>query len=107
MQETYGVALVTTGSRSEAEAIAQILVAEYLAACVNLLPVTSVYRWEGAVHQDEEWQLIIKTQCDRFEALERRIRELHSYEVPEIILLPLVNGSTPYLNWIAEQTRSH
>lgn len=101
----YGVVLVTASSKAEAMAIAQTLVQEKLAACVNCLPVESIYTWEGALHQEQEWQLLIKTRLEHYPLLETRIRELHSYEVPEIIAIPLHQGSAPYLRWIADNTR--
>lgn len=99
----YGVILVTASGRSQAEMIARSLVAAKFAACVTLLPVQSIYTWQNEVHQDEEWQLIIKSTLDRFAEIEAKIRELHSYEVPEIIALPIVAGSPAYLHWIAQQ----
>lgn len=101
----YGVVLVTTASRAEAEAIATSLVQSQLAACVSLLPIHSIYTWQGKLHQEQEWQLLIKTDLTQFQALATKIRELHSYEVPEIIALPLVAGSQPYLQWISEQVK--
>lgn len=103
--DSYGIVLVTAGSRDLAEAIAQALVESKLAACVNFMPIHSIYTWEGKVHSDEEWQLIIKTRLTNFPLLESKIRELHSYEVPEIIALPLVAGSQPYLQWISQQVQ--
>ena len=99
----YGIVLVTASSQAEAESIANVLVQERLAACVSLMPIRSVYTWKGELHQDEEWQLVIKTHLAQFEALAAKVRSIHSYEVPEIIALPLVNGSQPYLAWISEQ----
>jgi len=96
------VVFVTTASQEEGNAIASTLVAEKLAACVTIAPIHSVYRWEGQVHSDAEWQLTIKTDLRQFETLEAKIKELHSYEVPEIIALPIVAGSTAYLDWIGE-----
>ncbi|MBD2069632.1 divalent-cation tolerance protein CutA [Leptolyngbya sp. FACHB-671] len=101
----YGVVLVTAASKAEAEAIAQTLIQARLAACVSLMPIQSVYTWQGKVHQEEEWQLMIKTDLNQFADVEAKIREIHSYEVPEIIALPILAGSQPYLNWIAEQTQ--
>jgi periplasmic divalent cation tolerance protein len=98
----YGVVLVTTGSQAEGEAIAKALVSEKLAACVNLLPIDSVYTWQGELHLDREWQLIIKTNLSYFEALAAKITTLHSYEVPEIIALPIVKGTNAYLSWMDE-----
>lgn len=98
-----GVVLVTTASEQEAEAIASTLVEQRLAACVACLPVRSVYRWQGQICRDQEWQLIIKTDLKRFEPLRAKIQDLHSYDVPEIIALPIVAGESAYLDWIAEQ----
>ncbi|WP_416668235.1 divalent-cation tolerance protein CutA [Egbenema bharatensis] len=101
----YGIVLVTAASQAEAESIAETLVQEKLAACVSLMPIRSVYTWQGEVHRDQEWQLVIKTDLSRFSDLETKVRSIHSYEVPEVIALPLVNGSQPYLDWITEQVR--
>jgi periplasmic divalent cation tolerance protein len=104
-QSGYGVVLVTAASKAEAEAIATSLVQSQLAACVSLFPIHSVYTWQGELHQEQEWQLLIKTNLAQFQALATKIRELHSYEVPEIIALPLIAGSQPYLQWISEQVK--
>jgi periplasmic divalent cation tolerance protein len=98
----YGVVLVTASSEEEGFAIASALVELKLAACVTLLPVRSIYTWQGKVNSDSEWQLVIKTNLSVFPALSAKIQELHSYEVPEIIALPIVAGSDSYLNWIGE-----
>ena len=105
MSKNYGIVLVTAGSKTEAEAIAKGLVEAKLAACVSLTPIHSVYTWKGEVCSDDEWQLTIKTDLGQFEALEAKVRELHSYEVPEIIALPIAAGSPAYLQWISEQVR--
>lgn len=102
---SYGIVLVTASSREEAEAIATFLVKSQLAACVNLLPIHSIYTWQGELHQEQEWQLLIKTDLAQFDTLAAKIRELHSYEVPEIIALPIVSGSQPYLQWLDEQVQ--
>lgn len=101
-KDTYGVVLVTASSEAEAERIANALVEAKLAACVNFLPIRSVYTWKGEVCRDEEWQLVIKTCLRHFSDLEAKIRSLHSYETPEIIALPIVAGSQPYLQWIQQ-----
>jgi periplasmic divalent cation tolerance protein len=99
------VVLVTCGSEEEALKIANSLVDAHLAACVNLIdPIRSIYRWEGKLWDEKEWLLIIKTQKQRFEALEKKVKSLHSYSVPEIISLPITEGSSAYLNWIKENT---
>jgi len=101
------VVLVTCGSEGEALKIANILVEDHLAACVNLVaPIRSIYRWEGKIWDEKEWLLIIKTQKHRFEALEKKVKSLHSYSVPEIISLSITNGSSAFLNWIGENTES-
>lgn len=102
----YGVVLVTASSQKEAETIASSLIETQLAACVNLLPIHSIYTWQGKIHSDSEWQLIIKTDLSLFSQLEKKIRELHSYEVPEIIALPIIGGSQPYLQWISDNVKA-
>ncbi|MCX7593301.1 MAG: divalent-cation tolerance protein CutA [Fischerella sp.] len=99
----YGIVLVTAASSEEAEAIASVLVEAKLAACVNFFPIQSVYTWQGKVQKEQEWQLFIKTDLSQFSSLEAKIRDIHSYQVPEIIALPIVAGSHPYLQWISEQ----
>jgi periplasmic divalent cation tolerance protein len=101
----YIVILVTAGSEAEAEKIATFLVEERLAACVNILnPIRSFYRWQGKVANDREWLLIIKTQVERFAAVEAKVKALHSYEVPEVIALPIRAGSEDYLRWLGNET---
>jgi periplasmic divalent cation tolerance protein len=100
------VVLITCGSEEEAMKIANALVEEHLAACVNLVsPIRSIYRWKGKIWDEKEWLLIIKTQKQRFEELEKKVKFLHSYSVPEIISLPIVEGSSSYLNWLEEMTK--
>ncbi len=101
----YGIVLVTAGSKEEGENIASALLSAKLAACVSLTPVESLYVWQGKVNRDEEWQLTIKTDLACFEAMEAKIKAIHSYEVPEIIALPIIAGSSAYLNWIGENTK--
>ncbi len=97
------IVLSTAGSAEEAQKIAHALVERRLAACVNVLgPMQSVYRWKGAVESAEEYLLVIKTTFAGFVQVCDAIRELHSYELPECILLPIEAGSEPYLKWIAE-----
>jgi periplasmic divalent cation tolerance protein len=85
--------------------VAERLVEERLAACVNLLPrVTSVYRWRGAVSREEEVTAFIKTTADRFAALKVRLIELHSYDTPEIIAFEIERGHHPYLDWVRDST---
>lgn len=96
------VVLVTAGSAGEGDRIARTLVEEGLAACVNRVgPIHSTYVWEGAVEDAEEYLLVVKSRRQQFPAIEARVRALHSYEVPEVIALPVVDGSAPYLEWLA------
>ena len=90
-----------TTSLEEADALARKVVEEHLAACVNIAPVRSCYIWEGKLNFDPEALLIIKTTRDLFEPLKKRILELHSHSLPEIIALPVAEGHQPYLDWLA------
>ena len=97
----HAVVFSTAGTEDEASRIASALVERHLAACVNVVPgVSSTYRWQGAVKTDLEWLLVVKTRRDRFEAVRAAIRELHSYEVPEIVMLDIADGDAAYLAWI-------
>lgn len=107
MTETPHVVVLTTlPAAADAGAFAAAIVESRLAACVNLLPVMeSVYRWEGRVERDAERQLLLKTSRDRIAALWERVRALHPYDVPEFIVLPIVDGNDAYLRWIGDSTR--
>ena len=97
------IVLCACGAESEALAIGRTLVEERLAACVNILPgVHSIYRWKGIIENAPEYMLLMKTSQARFTALRDRISQLHSYEVPEIIAIPVVDGAEKYLAWIRE-----
>jgi periplasmic divalent cation tolerance protein len=97
------IVLTSAGSQEQARAIAHALVERHLAACVNIVsPVESVYRWQGKVETAAEWLLLIKTTGEAFAGVRDALRELHSYEVPECILLSIDDGSPDYLTWIAE-----
>jgi periplasmic divalent cation tolerance protein len=99
----YLVVLMTAGSREEAETLGRTLVQEMLAACVNLVPgITSFYRWEHDVQEDVEWLLIAKTRRAALDALTARVRKVHSYDVPEILALPILEGNPDYLRWLTE-----
>ena len=100
------VVFVTCGSEEEAVKIAHSLVEERVAACTSILSsVRSIYRWEEKIWDEKEWILIIKTQKKRFEELEKKVKSLHSYSVPEIIGLPIVEGASSYLKWLEENTK--
>ena len=95
--------LTTAGSEKNAKNIAETLVKLRLAACVNILPkLTSIYRWEEKIETAEEWLLIIKTTRKNFMAVRDAIKELHTYELPECVSVPIENGSEAYLKWIEE-----
>jgi len=97
--------LSTAGSKEEAQKIARILVERLLAACVNIIAVGSIYRWEGEVEQAQEWLLVIKTTDEGFDRVRAAITELHSYEVPECISVAVEDGSAEYLQWISESVK--
>lgn len=102
----YIVVYVTAGSKAEAENIASALVKEGLAACVNIVPrVISNYVWEGKFCKEEEAMLIIKARARAFPRIEKRLRSLHSYKVPEIIAVPIIMGSRPYLSYLSGATQ--
>jgi periplasmic divalent cation tolerance protein len=100
----YGTLLTTLPDRAEAARVADLLVAERLAACVQMLPIDSVYRWEGAVRREAETLLLIKTRSALFERATARIRQVHPYTVPEIVGMPFAAGLPAYLAWIADNT---
>ena len=105
MQTDCVIVWTTIGSETDGRALAATLVGERLAACVNVLPeMDSTYRWKGAVETERERQLVMKTTAARVPALEARVRELHPYELPEFIVLPVIAGSAPYLAWIRDST---
>jgi len=95
------VVFSTAASAEEAEKIARSLVEARLAACVNVIPeIRSFYRWQGKTEASTEWLLVIKSSRERFDALRAAVEKLHSYDVPELIALPVVEGARNYLNWM-------
>lgn len=105
MTPEYVLVLTTLPGDADARGLARTLVEERLAACVNLLPpMESVFRWEGQVEEDTERQVIMKTSRGRIAALWDRLRELHPYEMPEFVVLPILDGSDAYLRWLGEST---
>ena len=100
------IVLTTAGSQEEAHNIAQALVDRRLAACVNIVPsLHSIYCWQGEVEQAEEWLLLIKTTATAFVRVREAITELHSYDLPECILLSIEDGSKSYLDWLGESVK--
>jgi len=102
----FGLVLITAGSEAEATLLADHLVNTRLAACVSITPIQSVYTWKGEVQHDQEWQLVIKTDLNRFDEISQAMAHLHSYEVPEIIAVPIHKGLPSYMQWMAEQTKA-
>ena len=102
----FAIVLTTMPDDARADELARTLVAERLAACVNVHgPMSSTYRWKETVEHEAERQLVIKTTRDRLAGLELRVRELHPYELPELIVVPVDSGSDEYLRWIFNETR--
>lgn len=94
---------ITTSSRKEAEKIALALVEENLAACANIFSgVRSIYKWQGKVEQADECAIVAKTMSDKFDALQKRVKALHSYECPCIVATPIVTGNEAFLTWLGE-----
>jgi periplasmic divalent cation tolerance protein len=105
MAQEVLVVLVTCPP-DKAEAIAQGLVEDRVAACVNVVPaLRSVYRWKDGVQKDEEALLLVKTTRDRFDALKQAVLARHPYELPEVIAIPVDRGHAPYIDWVVESTR--
>lgn len=106
LEGVFRIILVTCSSMEEAEKISKSLVEEKLAACVNIVStVKSFFWWEGKIDEAEEHLLIIKTSIKKIEKLIKRVKELHSYDVPEIISLPILEGNLEYLKWIKESIK--
>ncbi len=101
------IVVYVTAPQGEAGGLARALVENKLAACVNILPlVRSVYTWQGEICEEDEALLVIKTRASLLEALREKVIALHSYDVPEVIAMPITGGHPPYLSWIAENTRA-
>ena len=97
----FAIILTTVSAVEEGESIANILVEKHLAACVNIIPkINSVYRWEGQIQSESEVLLIIKTTKDLETKVYREVQNVHSYDIPELITLPITNGSEAYLDWM-------
>jgi len=102
----YLQVLTTAGSEGEAERIASLLVNRRLAACVQVVgPIVSRYRWQGTIEEAKEWQCLAKTAASHYAEVEAAIREVHSYEEPEIVATPIVAGSRGYLDWVGAEVQ--
>lgn len=107
MSADHVIVSSTTDSEDAARALASGAIGAHLGACAQIVgPITSVYRWEGAVQTDQEWRVEIKTAADRVAALTDYLKAQHSYDVPEIIATPITGGSAEYLSWLVTETRS-
>jgi periplasmic divalent cation tolerance protein len=103
MKKPYIIVLITTPSKNEAEKIAKTLLEERLIACANIIsPVQSLFWWQGKVNEAQEHIILMKTRKDLFSKLSERVKALHSYQVPEIIAIPIMEGSKDYLKWLDE-----
>jgi periplasmic divalent cation tolerance protein len=105
MATPFAIVMTTCGGKPEAELIAARLVEERLSACVQMFPIASVYRWEGAVHHANEWMLFCKIRSIDYPNVEAAIRAAHTYSNPEIVEVGIENGAKAYLDWIASATR--
>ncbi len=104
--DNYVVIYITTGSIDEAKTIGRALVEEKLAACSNIIsPIQSIYSWQGEICNDKEALMILKSRKKLFKKIVKRVEELHSYDVPEIIAMPIIEGSRKYLSWIDDETK--
>ena len=105
MTKSYDIILTTTGSKEEADRFAEMLISRQLAACVQVINIGSTYMWQGKITQEAEFLLLIKTASHLYSEVEKIIVENHSYEIPEIIQIPIVQGLPAYLAWIDENTK--
>ena len=101
----FCIVLSTTGSQEEADKIAGVLLENRAASCVQMMPITSHYRWKGKIERENEIHLLIKTRDDLYPHVESLIKENHSYEVPQIVKIPVTGGLPEYLDWIGEETK--
>ena len=103
----YIVVLITVGSLEEARRIGDALISQRKAACVNIIPqINSLFRWEGKIEEDRENLLLVKTRAELFPEVVDAVKSVHSYDVPEIIALPIIKGNQDYLTWISEETEA-
>jgi len=98
----FSIIYITAGDMAQARMIGCKLVEERLAACVNIFPITSIFRWKGSIDESNEFGIIIKTRSDKVKEIEKRVKEIHSYEVPCVLAFKIDEGSAQYLNWIDE-----
>ncbi len=107
MNNSFVQILTTSDQRGVVERIARDLVERHLAACVQIVgPIRSIYWWQGTIEEAEEWQCLVKTRSELIQAVIEGIRQVHNYQVPEIIVFPIIAGNPEYLAWLAENTQS-
>jgi periplasmic divalent cation tolerance protein len=105
--DEISIVFVTAPSQEEAARIAHTLVEERLAACANIVDsIRSIYRWKDKIFDEQEFLIILKTRTSKYESIQMRVKELHSYEVPEIVSFPVARGLPRYLNWVREETET-
>jgi len=103
--EKFVLIITTTDKKEDADKIASFLVEKKLAACVQVIgPIESTYRWKGKVEKSREWLCFIKSRENLLSEIEKRLREIHPYEVPEIVALPIIGGYKDYLSWVIKET---
>ncbi len=102
MHVMFSIIYITAGSMDEAKSIGRTLVEERLAACANIFPITSIFRWKDKIEEAGEFGIIVKTRTDKVKDIENRVRQIHSYEVPCIVSFKIGSGSEDYLKWIGE-----
>ena len=96
----FSIIYITAGDLAEARKIGRILVEEHLAACANFFPITSIFRWKGNIDEASEFGIIVKTRTEKVKEIEKRVKEIHSYEVPCVVSFKIDEGSSDYLEWI-------
>lgn len=102
MPVMFSIIYITAGSMDEAKSIGRTLVEERLAACANIFPITSIFRWKDKIDEESEFGMLIKTRTGKVKDIERRVKQIHSYEVPCIVSFKIGSGSEDYLKWIGE-----
>lgn len=106
MTESYCAVITTTDSAEAADELGRAIVNAHLGACVQIVgPIRSIYRWESEVLNEQEWQCWVKTSTDRLDSLTEYIKKNHSYDVPEVVVLPVMGGNADYLSWVTNETR--
>jgi periplasmic divalent cation tolerance protein len=98
----FSIIYITAGDMPEARKIGRILVEERLAACANIFPITSIFRWKGKIDEASEFGIIVKTRTDKVKDIEKRVKEIHSYKVPCVVSFRIDDGSLDYLEWIKD-----